>query len=167
MHVAVSAGSVRLRALALAAVIWVAGAAAPAPAQTQHVVFATGQLAVLNGLGSVDLHAVAPPLPLGLPAPAGIATLVLQSTFDPPGPTIATVQLFCSQVVWGPGGAEYFGSGPAGEDTYYIHLAPQGPLGLLHFGLSRTFAGGPCGAAVPAGIPIIGAAGIVSAPTGY
>jgi hypothetical protein len=169
MHATFATGSALRARIALFALAFaVAGVGGSAHAGTQqYVVSATGQLAVLNGIGTLDLHAVAPPLPLGIPAPAGVATLVLQSTFDPPGPIVATIQLFCSQVVSGSNGNEYFGSGPSNVGPYYVHLAPNGPLGLWQAGFSTTPTNGVCGAGTPANIPIIGVAAILPPTVGY
>ncbi|MCA1834052.1 MAG: hypothetical protein ABR548_00250 [Actinomycetota bacterium] len=123
-----------------------------------HVATADGPLAILNGLGAVSLHAIAPTL--GIPAPAGAVTLVVQSTFEPPGPHVISAQLMCSAVEDG----AYFGSGPRTDGgTLYVHLShdvafPGSLLWSLNW--STTPASGPCGAPTSPGIPVIGPAAV-------
>jgi hypothetical protein len=135
-----------------------AGAAAsPHAASASHVVSASGQLIVLNGFGSVDLHAVAPPL-LGIPAPAGVVSLVLYSTFGPPKPYEFLITLSCTAVA----GGEFFGSGSDQDGTpFFVHLMPPaGAVGLWSFGWSTTPGPAPCSATTYAGYPILGPAAI-------
>lgn len=145
---------VRIRSLlaagALAASLSVSGAGAV----SIHVATASGPLAVLNGIAALDLQAVIHPL--GIPAPYGQATLVLQSTFEPPSPHAVTIRLDCAHVTGStPGGHTLYASGAGTDDrTWYVTLAEGLPLGS--FSWSTTAGGAPCGAPLFGGVPVIG-----------
>ena len=142
----------RRQASATALILTLAAAAATAQADTiPRVASASGQLAVLNGVATVDLQAVAP-FPLGIPAPAGRMTIALQSTFEPPGPMVVNVEFWCTAA----DGNDFFASGTGSDGrTWHVHLAAGDPLWL--FGWSTSPSSGPCGAG-RATVPLIGPA---------
>lgn len=134
-------------------------AATPLPGSATpptHVVNASGPLAVLNGIAAVDLHALAP-FPLGIPAPAGHVTLVMQSTFQPPGPRVIAIELWCTAVVGDASGMSFSGSGRSSDGRQWYVLLRPGPV-LWEFGWSTDPRPGPCGAGTMSTVPLIGAA---------
>lgn len=139
------------RILLVAALILSAGL--PANAAPTHTVSASGIPAILNGIAAIDLHAVAP-FPLGIPAPSGHAVLTLQSTFEPPGPRVVTIEIWCGVV----DGHAFYGSG-AGSDGQTWHLSLDIGEPLARVGWSTSASHRPCGA--PSAFhPLIGAATI-------
>lgn len=146
----------RIAATLLAAVL-VAPIPGPAAASTRAIT-ATGPLAVLNGVALVDLQAVAP-TPLGFPAPSGHLTITWQSTFQPPGPRVETIVLWCTAVVSDQTGVSFTASGyDTGDRPWYVRLR-TGEL-LWELGASMTATSGQCGAGGVSTHPLIGIAAI-------
>lgn len=140
------------------AIVWTlllaAAVAVPSQARSPQVVTASGIPAVLNGIAAIDVQAVVGS-PLQIPAPAGQAVLALQSTFEPPGPHVVRIDLWCAEVE----GLTFYGSGQ-GSDGQRWHVSVSTAEIPHTVGWSTApQPGTPCGGPRPAH-PLIGVAAI-------